>query len=60
MATVTPRHTTTVPVLHTSTVKPSGWPRMRSVDVSLQGLTIHSVTVDGEAASWNRDGQSWA
>jgi hypothetical protein len=40
-----------LPVLHTSTVKPSGWPRTRSVDLNLQGLTIHSVTVDGEAAS---------
>jgi hypothetical protein len=46
-----PRHTTTLPVLHTSTVKPSGWSRMRSVDLNLQGFTIHSVTVDGEAAS---------
>ncbi len=45
------RHITTLPVLHTSTVKPSGWPRMRSVDLNLQGFTIHSVTVDGEAAS---------
>jgi hypothetical protein len=46
-----PRHTTTLPVLHSSTVKPSGWPRMRSVDLNLQGFTIHSLTVDGEAAS---------
>ncbi len=39
------------PVLHPSTVKASGWPRMRSVDLNLQGLTVRAVTVDGEAAS---------